>query len=254
MFLLKNVLTSLVLAQLSFASPGRYPSTYHHGNETGHDKLGAVASESSICSDIGIDVLKEGGNAADSLIATTFCVGVIGMVRSPTPAMQVITDSCSIILVSQVAVLCLYGVAMAHTSTSTSERLLPQQLSRTCMSTTRTAAFTLALRAACRASFAVWNVFTRDMLRSLGSPWSCLLSRWLVMASLSRQIWSVIWLRRLQVSKTSWSKILRGPLTLHQMARYLVLVIPSPDAAMPILWSRLRREVSCSQLIWLNID
>lgn len=78
---LKNILTGLVLARLSLASPGSYPPTYHNGNDSGHDKLGAVASESSICSNIGTDILKEGGNAADSLIATTFCVGVIGMVR-----------------------------------------------------------------------------------------------------------------------------------------------------------------------------
>jgi gamma-glutamyltranspeptidase/glutathione hydrolase len=77
---LKTIINSLVLAQLSLASPGRYPSTYHHGSGSGNDTLGAVASESSICSDIGTNVLKEGGNAADSLIATTFCVGVIGMV------------------------------------------------------------------------------------------------------------------------------------------------------------------------------
>jgi len=67
---LKSIITSLVLAQLSLAYPG-------------NDTLGAVASESSICSNIGTNVLKEGGNAADSLIATTFCVGVIGMVRDP---------------------------------------------------------------------------------------------------------------------------------------------------------------------------
>ena len=79
---LKSIITSLVLAHLSLASPGKYPPSYHHGSGSGNDTLGAVASESSICSKIGTDVLKEGGNAADSLIATTFCVGVIGMVRN----------------------------------------------------------------------------------------------------------------------------------------------------------------------------
>ena len=78
---MKNIITSLVLAHLSLASPGKYPPAYHHGSGSGNDTMGAVASESSICSKIGTDVLKEGGNAADSLIATTFCVGVIGMVR-----------------------------------------------------------------------------------------------------------------------------------------------------------------------------
>ncbi|KAI1195444.1 gamma-glutamyltransferase 1 [Nemania serpens] len=45
-------------------------------------KLGAVASESSVCSEIGIKVLKKGGNAADALVATQFCIGVIGMYHS----------------------------------------------------------------------------------------------------------------------------------------------------------------------------
>jgi gamma-glutamyltranspeptidase/glutathione hydrolase len=43
---------------------------------------GAVASESDICSRIGIDLLKEGGNAADAMVGTTFCVGVVGMYHS----------------------------------------------------------------------------------------------------------------------------------------------------------------------------
>ncbi|KAK4181151.1 gamma-glutamyltranspeptidase [Triangularia setosa] len=43
---------------------------------------GAVASESKICSQIGIDMISAGGTAADALVATTFCVGVIGMYHS----------------------------------------------------------------------------------------------------------------------------------------------------------------------------
>ena len=45
-------------------------------------KKGAVASESDICSRIGIDILEEGGNAADSLVGTVFCIGVVGMYHS----------------------------------------------------------------------------------------------------------------------------------------------------------------------------
>lgn len=48
----------------------------------GPGELGAVASESSICSNIGIDLLRRGGNAADALVGTTFCIGVIGMYHS----------------------------------------------------------------------------------------------------------------------------------------------------------------------------
>ncbi|KAF2710454.1 gamma-glutamyltranspeptidase 1 precursor [Pleomassaria siparia CBS 279.74] len=44
--------------------------------------LGAVASESDICSHIGIDLLKQGGNAADALVGTVFCIGVVGMYHS----------------------------------------------------------------------------------------------------------------------------------------------------------------------------
>lgn len=83
MFLHQSTLTGLLLAQLSLASPGKYPQSYKHHSDAGHDQLGAVASESSICSNIGTDVLKEGGNAADSMVATVFCVGVIGMVSEP---------------------------------------------------------------------------------------------------------------------------------------------------------------------------
>jgi gamma-glutamyltranspeptidase/glutathione hydrolase len=43
---------------------------------------GAVASESRVCSQIGIDLLKRGGNAADALVGTVLCVGVIGMYHS----------------------------------------------------------------------------------------------------------------------------------------------------------------------------
>ena len=43
-----------------------------------NDNLGAVASESSVCSRIGVDLIKAGGSAADALVGTVFCVGVIG--------------------------------------------------------------------------------------------------------------------------------------------------------------------------------
>jgi len=50
--------------------------------ETEEDNNGAVASESAVCSEIGIDLLQRGGNAADALVGTVLCVGVIGMYHS----------------------------------------------------------------------------------------------------------------------------------------------------------------------------
>ncbi|RYP50076.1 hypothetical protein DL769_011003 [Monosporascus sp. CRB-8-3] len=63
----------LFLAQSALASPraGCYGP-----------KLGAVASESAECSRIGTDLLEAGGNAADAMVGTVFCVGVIGMYHS----------------------------------------------------------------------------------------------------------------------------------------------------------------------------
>lgn len=59
------------------------PTIHLDGNSTEvATKLGAVASESSICSKIGIDLLEEGGNAIDALVGTVFCVGTIGMYHS----------------------------------------------------------------------------------------------------------------------------------------------------------------------------
>ncbi|KZV73343.1 gamma-glutamyltranspeptidase [Peniophora sp. CONT] len=39
-------------------------------------KHGAVASEEKTCSNIGVDVLKDGGNAVDAMISTVLCIGV----------------------------------------------------------------------------------------------------------------------------------------------------------------------------------
>lgn len=75
-------LSGLLYSQFTKASPAWIsPDCDVSGTllDPNHNKLGAVASESSICSNIGIDILKEGGNAADSLVATVLCIGVVGM-------------------------------------------------------------------------------------------------------------------------------------------------------------------------------
>ena len=50
----------------------------HHESK----KLGAAASESAVCSSVGVNLLKDGGNAADATVGTVFCIGVIGMYHS----------------------------------------------------------------------------------------------------------------------------------------------------------------------------
>ena len=54
-------------------------TAYGHPQPQTAGRLGAVASESKECSKIGVDILKAGGNAADAIVATQFCVGVVGM-------------------------------------------------------------------------------------------------------------------------------------------------------------------------------
>ena len=49
------------------------------GQEVNNNKLGAVASENKVCSQIGIDLLKAGGNAADAVSPTSFLVGAMLM-------------------------------------------------------------------------------------------------------------------------------------------------------------------------------
>lgn len=45
-------------------------------------KLGAVASESDICSRVGTELLQNGGNAIDAAVGTVFCVGTVAMYHS----------------------------------------------------------------------------------------------------------------------------------------------------------------------------
>jgi len=81
---LPRCLAGFLTLQMAFATPVA-PLSYSSAMpaqsvQAGH--LGAVASESDICSRIGTDLLKAGGNAADALVGTVACVGVVGMYHS----------------------------------------------------------------------------------------------------------------------------------------------------------------------------
>ncbi|KAK7510742.1 gamma-glutamyltransferase [Phyllosticta citriasiana] len=69
-----GLLTSLFSSQVALGLP--------HQHTIEDASTGAVAAESQECSTIGIDLLKAGGSAADALVGTVLCVGVIGMYHS----------------------------------------------------------------------------------------------------------------------------------------------------------------------------
>ncbi|KAL8645178.1 MAG: hypothetical protein Q9226_007417, partial [Calogaya cf. arnoldii] len=66
-------LAFLYLTTSNLLFVGKLHEVAHHG---------AVVSENKVCTRIGVDLLKAGGNAADAAVGTTFCVGVVGMYHS----------------------------------------------------------------------------------------------------------------------------------------------------------------------------
>ena len=92
MVLLKGSFISALAGFLTCASGLQDDSTYLEAFTDSHPHAptlhippghhGAVASENAICTRIGTDLLKRGGNAADAMVGTTFCTGVIGMYHS----------------------------------------------------------------------------------------------------------------------------------------------------------------------------
>ncbi|KAI1748271.1 gamma-glutamyltranspeptidase [Xylaria castorea] len=83
-----NLPQSLLLLLLTASSSDALPR--HQWESAGQTVLetatsgrrGAVACESKVCSQIGIDLLALGGNAVDAFIGAQLCVGVIGMYHS----------------------------------------------------------------------------------------------------------------------------------------------------------------------------
>jgi gamma-glutamyltranspeptidase/glutathione hydrolase len=83
---LSRWLTGLLTVQTVLASPysskAPCPSSTPSPPVLKDGQLGAVASEAEICSHIGIDLLKAGGNAADAMVGTVACIGTVGMYHS----------------------------------------------------------------------------------------------------------------------------------------------------------------------------
>jgi gamma-glutamyltranspeptidase/glutathione hydrolase len=81
-----KALTGFLTLQSALGTPVKSRESYLKGTPSppllGEGQLGAVASESDICSHIGIELLKLGGNAADAMVGTVACVGVVGMYHS----------------------------------------------------------------------------------------------------------------------------------------------------------------------------
>lgn len=70
---------SLLFALNCSATPHQAVLGGLQGQEVNNNRLGAVASENKVCTQIGIDLLKAGGNAADAVSRP--CRNVIAMLR-----------------------------------------------------------------------------------------------------------------------------------------------------------------------------
>ncbi|KAJ6263082.1 Gamma-glutamyltranspeptidase [Drechslerella dactyloides] len=75
---MKSIIAAFLLAALQSAPVSGFPAALQ-GRHHEKDHRGAVASETDVCSKVGIDLLRRGGNAADAMVGTAICVGTVGM-------------------------------------------------------------------------------------------------------------------------------------------------------------------------------
>ncbi|RYH17441.1 hypothetical protein EON65_28595 [archaeon] len=78
------VALSVVIARhkTSSSSSESSPFSYTSYQATSTSMHGAVSSDTGACSDVGLSILQEGGNAIEAAIATTFCLGVLSPASS----------------------------------------------------------------------------------------------------------------------------------------------------------------------------
>lgn len=78
---MQPLLTAILLGgTLLLATPAYHLPDFSHRSPPSpplSGKHGGVAAEVGECSDIGVNILKAGGNAADAIISSALCVGTI---------------------------------------------------------------------------------------------------------------------------------------------------------------------------------
>jgi gamma-glutamyltranspeptidase/glutathione hydrolase len=74
---IRILLSAFLIPLLLVSSSAASPSSDARASQYLKPKHGAVACESEVCSNVGGSILKLGGSAADAMIATVLCVGVI---------------------------------------------------------------------------------------------------------------------------------------------------------------------------------
>lgn len=74
--------TSIAPLGLNMGPPNRNPSLHPSQKMRHTGSNGAVASDVEYCSNLGVDVLKEDGNAADAAVVVALCIGTINMFSS----------------------------------------------------------------------------------------------------------------------------------------------------------------------------
>jgi hypothetical protein len=141
--LFSTIVCAGLVSQVALANPLPKAGKYAPQHAPGH--LGAVASESSICSEIGIDLLKQGGNAADAVSSPakiyTYFIFISNTNSSWVPPFVSASLVCTT-AASEAGVSCWQEGRMVPTSSSTSVRRCQLQAFRTCTIIIRMQAYT----------------------------------------------------------------------------------------------------------------